>query len=134
MFNARIINDNCYLKGNVIDNDVDIIKVSTGQLLGVGIDHIELLSTDGLIDTYRITYTNGTTYDYIIKNGSIGPQGPKGDKGDTGESGELTPEQLDMIIDAASKKVTLYDDTEIKKDISDLKVEVGNASLLLSLI
>ena len=42
---------------------------------GVGIKKIEKTGTSGLIDTYTITYTNGTTFNYEVANG---------EKGDTG--------------------------------------------------
>lgn len=36
---------------------------------GNGIDRIEKVSTSGLVDTYRIYFTDGTTYDYTVTNG-----------------------------------------------------------------
>jgi len=42
---------------------------------GNGISKIEKVGTAGLVDTYRITYTNGQTYDYTVTNGAQGPQG-----------------------------------------------------------
>ena len=39
---------------------------------GNGIDRIEKISTDGLVDTYRIYFTDGTTYDYTVTNGKDG--------------------------------------------------------------
>ena len=55
---------------------------------GVGIQKIEKTGTDGLVDTYTITYTNGQTTTYTVTNGADGPKGDKGDKGDTGEKGD----------------------------------------------
>ena len=37
---------------------------------GNGITGIEKIGTEGLIDTYRITLTNGTTFDYTVTNGT----------------------------------------------------------------
>ena len=54
---------------------------------GVGIQKIEKTGTDGLVDTYTITYTNGQTTTYTVTNGADGPKGDKGDKGDPGEKG-----------------------------------------------
>ena len=54
---------------------------------GVGIQKIEKTGTDGLVDTYTITYTNGQTTTYTVTNGADGPKGEKGDKGDPGEKG-----------------------------------------------
>lgn len=55
---------------------------------GVGIQKIEKTGTEGLVDTYTITYTNGQTTTYTVTNGADGPKGDKGDKGDTGEKGD----------------------------------------------
>ena len=55
---------------------------------GRGISDISLTSTVGNVDTYTITYTDGTTFSFLIRNGKDGKKGEKGDKGDTGASGE----------------------------------------------
>ena len=55
---------------------------------GNGISNVEKINTVGLIDTYRITFTNGNTFDYSITNGTKGEQGLQGIKGDKGEQGE----------------------------------------------
>lgn len=39
---------------------------------GNGIDNISLISTVGLQKTYRITYTDGTHYDYVVTDGAAG--------------------------------------------------------------
>ncbi len=54
---------------------------------GVGIASIKKLSTTGLVDTYLIIYTDGSTSTFTVTNGEAGEQGPQGDKGDTGEQG-----------------------------------------------
>jgi len=54
----------------------------------VGIISIEKTSTDGLVDTYTITYTNGSTYTFTVTNGADGADGEKGEKGDKGDTGE----------------------------------------------
>jgi len=50
---------------------------------GNGISSIAKTSTSGLVDTYTITYTNGTTTTYEVTNG---------------EDGEVTQAQLDEVI------------------------------------
>ena len=45
---------------------------------GNGIASIELISTVGLVKTYRITFTNGTHYDYEVEDGEDGAPGPAG--------------------------------------------------------
>lgn len=60
---------------------------------GRGVVSIELTSSEGTnprIDTYTITYTDGTTSTFQVTNGVIGRDGrdgAKGDKGDDGASG-----------------------------------------------
>lgn len=51
---------------------------------GRGIEKIELTSTEGLIDTYTITYTDGTTSTFTIKNGADGQDGLDGADGASG--------------------------------------------------
>ena len=48
---------------------------------GVGISKIEKISTVDLVDTYRITFTDNSTFDYEVTNGKDG-------QGGTGGSGE----------------------------------------------
>ena len=55
---------------------------------GVGIQKIEKTGTEGLVDTYTITYTNGQTTTYTVTNGANGEKGEKGDPGEKGEKGE----------------------------------------------
>lgn len=55
---------------------------------GVGIQKIEKTGTEGLVDTYTITYTNGQTTTYTVTNGADGEKGEKGDPGEKGEKGE----------------------------------------------
>lgn len=51
-----------------------------------GINAITKIGSSGLVDTYRITLADKTTYTYTVTNGApgaTGPQGPQGPKGDT---------------------------------------------------
>ena len=45
---------------------------------GVGISKIEKIGTVDLIDTYRITFTDNSTFDYEVKNGKDGQGGTGG--------------------------------------------------------
>ena len=47
---------------------------------GVGISSIDLTSTAGLVDTYTITYTDGTTTTFTVTNGQDGTDGADGNK------------------------------------------------------
>ena len=51
---------------------------------GNGIASISLLSTAGLVDTYRILFTDGTHFDYNVTNGQDGTDGADGADGATG--------------------------------------------------
>lgn len=59
--------------------DDGTVKYSTLKVMdgkdGVGISKIEKVQTVGIVDTYRITFTDNTTFDYNISNGSSGGGG-----------------------------------------------------------
>lgn len=55
---------------------------------GVGIATIEKVSTSGLVDTYQITFDDGSTESFTVTNGA------KGDKGDTGSTGSTGPQGI----------------------------------------
>ena len=47
-------------------------EYNLGHVVGNGIESIELLSTIGLVKTYRITFTDGSTFDFEVTDGSDG--------------------------------------------------------------
>lgn len=58
---------------------------------------VEKTSSNGLVDTYTIYYTDGTKDKYTIKNGADGKDGEngqKGEQGDKGDSAEVSVEDL----------------------------------------
>lgn len=54
---------------------------------GISISKVEKINTVDLVDTYRITFSDNTFFDYSVTNGVQGVQGIKGEKGDQGEQG-----------------------------------------------
>ena len=60
---------------------------------GVGISKIEKTDTQGLVDTYTISYTNGTTTTFTVTNGQDGQDGVDGTSGSPGKDGQngITP-------------------------------------------
>ena len=54
---------------------------------GVGVAKVEKTATNGNVDTYTITLTNGKTYTFTVTNGKDGADGKDGEKGKAG----LTP-------------------------------------------
>ena len=71
----------------IVENGIDGNNGANGAD-GVGISKIEKIDTVGLEDTYRITFTNNTMYDYSVTNGQKGEQGIQGIRGEKGEQGE----------------------------------------------
>lgn len=68
-------------------NNKNLQNPASVNIKGVGISKIEKVSTTGLVDTYRITLTNGNTFDFTVTNGQSGG----------GSGGGLTPEQLEQF-------------------------------------
>ena len=92
------INSNTLIRGSGIAS-----KGDTGN----GIKEIKKTKTEGLIDTYTIYYTNGTTSTFQVSNGE---EGKKGDKGEKGEPGEVSKEELNKITE--NKRVKLEGKSE----------------------
>ena len=65
-------------------------SISGGGSGGKGIQKIEKTGTQGLVDTYTITYTDATTSTFTITNGQDGEDGAPGQAGTPGENG-VTP-------------------------------------------
>ena len=57
---------------------------------GVSVSTIAKTHTDGLVDTYTITYSDGTTSTFVIVNGRDGAQGAQGIAGDDGHTPSVT--------------------------------------------
>ena len=78
-----IWNDGQYVNTNVRAEGEKGDKGDTGEKgdTGNGIASITKTGTAGLVDTYTVTYTDGTTTTFTVTNGA------KGDKGDTGATG-----------------------------------------------
>ncbi len=74
---------------------------------GVGISKIEKTGTNGNIDTYTISLTNGTTYNFTVTNGVDGKDGKDGVDGQDGldgEDGEDGRDGKNAVLDKAADK------------------------------
>lgn len=81
---------------------------------GVGIQKIEKTGTEGLVDTYTITYTNGQTTTYTVTNGADGEKGDTGDKGEKGEPGQnATDDQVENAVEKYFETNPPIDNQEI---------------------
>ena len=78
--------------GNWFIDGVDTTQKSLGLKgdTGNGIASIVKTSTEGLIDTYTITYTDGSTTTFVVTNGENGIQGIQGESGEDGHSPVIT--------------------------------------------
>lgn len=111
---------------------------------GVGIQKIEKTGTDGLVDTYTITYTDGSTTTYTVTNGADGPKGDKGDKGDpeitaqvdhgiSDTTFQLPPNQLHTWGEVPSLTLTLGSGTDGQANGYWFSFDSGDTATTLSL-
>ena len=64
------------------------IVLSNGENgTSVTVTGIEKTGTNGLVDTYTITFSNGQTANFSVTNGEQGIQGPQGVQGPAGQNG-----------------------------------------------
>ena len=57
---------------------------------GISIVSIDLTSSDGLADIYTITYSDGSTSNFVVTNGKDGEQGIQGIPGEDGHTPVIT--------------------------------------------
>ena len=69
---------------------------------GNGISSIKLTNTDGLVDTYTIYFTDGTTTTFTVTNGKEGLQGIQGETGKDGHTPVITIENGYWYIDGVN--------------------------------
>jgi hypothetical protein len=95
-------------KGDKGEQGIQGIKGEKGNT-GNGIANIQLISTVGLNKTYRITFTDGSTFEYIVTDG----------KGGASEWGEIKGDisnQTDLKLALENKQdiLDVYTATEIE--------------------
>ena len=71
--------------GNGNRIDTTYVKLNS-PILGKTIKSIAKTATSGLTDTYTITFTDNTTWDYYVTNGKDGTNGTNGTNGSNGVS------------------------------------------------
>ncbi len=77
---------------------------------GNGISSIVKTGEEGLVDTYTITYTNGTTSTFTINNGATGQTGAVGETGATG-NGIKAVEKLSSNGNVDTYRITFTDNS-----------------------
>ena len=68
---------------------------SDGGAAGVGISKVEqttISTNDGGINVWTATLTDGSTYQFEVRNGQRGADGAPGEKGEKGDTGEQGPQ------------------------------------------
>ena len=96
-------------------NRIDTTYVKLGSpLLGKTIKSIAKTATSGLTDTYTITFTDNTTWDYYVTNGKDGTNGAKGDKGDKGNKGDTGLGISDVDVNSNNQIVATMTDGSTK--------------------
>lgn len=65
---------------------------------GIGISSVKKISTVGLVDTYEITFTDNTIYQYNVVNGKKGEKGEQGIQGVQGIQGEKGNDGYPFLI------------------------------------
>ena len=106
---------------------------------GRGIISITLISSEGDVDTYTITYTDGTTSTFTVTNGAEGPQGIQGEKGadghtpviTIGENGNWFVDGKDTGIKAQGPKGDKGDKGDVGKDGTSVLTGHGEPSVEL---
>ncbi len=89
-----IQNGNWFINSQDTNVKAEGVKGETGN----GISSIEKTSTEGLVDTYTITYTDGTTTTFTVTNGAQGVQGIQGEKGEDGQTPVITIQNGNWFI------------------------------------
>lgn len=68
--------------------------IASGALAGIGIESLEqttISTDDGGINIWTATLTDGSTYQFEVRNGQRGEKGLQGEKGETGATGAQGP-------------------------------------------
>ena len=90
----------------VIDGTATTFKAtgSNGQD-GRSITNIEKTNTNGLVDTYTITYSDGTESYFVVTNGADGQQGLQGVPGQDGHAPVITIANGHWVIDGVDSGI-----------------------------
>lgn len=97
---------------------------------GVGISKIEKTATNGNVDTYTITLTNQSTYNFTVTNGKDGVDGADGQDGADGADGQNG-------ADGKDGKDAVYQSVGEKESVSTMEVvstTAASAALLGNIV
>ena len=100
---------------------------------GVGISKIEKTATNGNVDTYTITLTNQSTYNFTVTNGQDGRDGKDGADGSDGQNGADGKDGTD----GKDGKDAVYQSAGEKENVSTMEVvstTMASAALLGNIV
>jgi len=93
----------------------------------ISIESIEKTGTEGLVDTYTITYTDGTSTTFTITNGEDGQDGVNGIDGTDGQDGENGVDGTDGI-NAVAVSVTGIEKTSTEGLVDTYTITYSNGT------
>lgn len=100
---------------------------------GIGISKIEKIGTVDLVDTYRITFTDNSTFDYEVKNGADGQGGSGGSSTDEKVKLDATStdaKYLNELIDNATIEVDAINNCLVVKKIEGQTATIAEINFL----
>lgn len=101
---------------------LESIKGETGR----GILLIEKTSTDGVVDTYTITFTDESKTTFTVTNGKDGIQGIQGEKGEDGHTPVISIQNGNWFIDGVDTGYKVINESDnIYITASSLGIEPG---------
>lgn len=109
-----------------IDETVKVMMLKGER--GAGIQKIEKTASSGLVDTYTVTFSDGTAAgSFTVTNGA------KGDKGDKGDAGITVPISglFSLGVDDAGNLVAYYSDAASTAPKFEYDKSTGNVYYII---
>ncbi len=120
--------------GNDGTNGADGIQGEKGEQgdPGIGIKQIKKTNTEGLVDTYTITFTDDSTTTFNIINGAQGEKGDPGEPGTPGDPGSPGADGLNGLSIYTISDNLDSGDGDCVGDLINNNRELQNGDLLIS--
>ena len=96
---------------------------------GNGIANITLINTVGLVKTYRITYTDATTFDYDVTDGTNGTNGTNGTDGNDG-NGIVSITLISTVGLIKTYRILFTDTTTFDYTVTDGEDGTGSGDVM----
>ena len=73
---------------DVVELSLSIVVAPASPVDHGGIVSIEKIGSEGLVDTYKVTFADGYTFEFTVTNGAQGEKGEQGEQGPAGQNGQ----------------------------------------------